>query len=57
MYKHMHKCMQDQEPNLLRQTIDKHIIPVTNNLTIYTELRRFHKTNQKANIIKIFNKE
>lgn len=53
----MHKCMQDQEPNLLQQTIDKRIIPVTNNLTIYIELRRFHKTNQKANIIKIFNKE
>lgn len=53
----MHKCMQDQEPNLLWQTIDKRIMPVTNYLTIYIELGRFHKTNQKANIIKIFNKE
>lgn len=52
----MHKCMLNQEPNLLRQAIDKHIILVTN-LTISIELGRFHRTNKNASITRIFNKE
>lgn len=42
---------------MLWQGIDKRIIPVTNNLTLFIELGRLHKTNKKENIIKIFNKE